>query len=305
MDNRTWWTPTVVGILWVLLGTLLFSIVFASGKMLPQVPVAQLMLLRLGTGFVVVFAIVVAQGGGALRPSGTHPAFHFLRTATGTTGAFCAIYAAANMPIADATAVSLTEGMFVVVLAVLLLKERVGAWHWLAAATCAFGAFVVVQGTRNGSSGIGIDPMAGMALLGALLMAAETIFLKILAMRERRLTTMLYVHGLATLFWAIPAWLLWQPLDIGTLGVCMALGLVGLAGQYSNLRGFRLADAAILGPIGYSWIIFAAALGVFAFGEVPGPATAVGATLIVAGGVALARLPQAAPRSCSDSKPAN
>ena len=301
MDYRAWWSPTVVGILWVLLGTLLFSVVFASGKMLPQVPVAQLMVLRLGTGFVVVLAIVVAQGGGALRPSGTHPALHVLRTATGTSGAFCAIYAAANMPIADATAVGLTEGMFVLVLAVLLLKERVGARHWLAAATCAVGAFVVVQGTRAGASGIAMDPMAGVALLGALLMAAETIFLKILAMRERRLTTMLYVHGLATVLWTVPAWLLWQPLDIGALGACMALGLVGLGGQYSNLRGFRLADAAILGPIGYSWILFAAGLGFVAFGEVPGLATAVGSALIVAGGIALARLPSAAPQCRSDS----
>ena len=298
MDNRAWGTPKVAGILWVLLGTLLFSIVFASGKMLPQVPVAQLMFLRLGTGFIVVLAIVVTQGGGALRPSGTQMAVHVLRTATGTSGAFCAIYAAANMPIADATAVGLTEGMFVVVLAVLLLKERVGAWHWLAAAMCAFGAFVVVRGTHNGSPGIDMAPMAGVALLGAALMAAETIFLKILAMRERRLTTMLYVHGLATVLWAAPAWLLWQPLDIATLGACMALGLVGLAGQYSNLRGFGLADAAILGPIGYSWIIFAAVLGFLAFGEVPGLATAIGSALIVAGGVALARLPSVAPRSC-------
>ncbi|WP_346897489.1 hypothetical protein [uncultured Roseibium sp.] len=61
-----------------------------------------------------------------------------------------------------------------------------------------------------------------------------------------------------------------------------ALGPVAILGQTFNIEAYRRADAATLAPVGYAWVLTAAA-----FGEVPTLKAAFGALLIVAGGLVL------------------
>ena len=70
--------------------------------------------------------------------------------------------------------------------------------------------------------------------------------------------------------------------------IYMALGPLGVFAQYCTIRGYGMADISIVGPVDYSWLIFASLIGFFAFGEVPTWAVAGGAALIAAGGVVLA-----------------
>jgi hypothetical protein len=66
------------------------------------------------------------------------------------------------------------------------------------------------------------------------------------------------------------------------------------AGQFHQRSGldlpFRLAAVSVLGPVSYSWIVFAAILGFVLFGEVPDDGTILGAVIIVIGGIRLALL---------------
>jgi drug/metabolite transporter (DMT)-like permease len=170
----------------------------------------------------------------------------------------------------------------------------VSGLHWLAALACAGGALIVARGGSHGS-GVGavtIAPAAWIALLGALLIASETVLLKVLSSRESAWTVLLHVNFFAALLLAGPALSTWQPMGWAQLGALGLLGPLALSGQYCNIRGYRLADAAFLAPYGYSWILFAAVIGWIAFGELPGATTLWGSVLIVAGGVALARLPE-------------
>src|SRR3546814_6516984 len=74
------------------------------------------------------------------------------------------------MPLADAAALKLLQGVFVMILAVLLLRERVSAGQALAAALCLGGAFVIVTGTAGRISADSLLA-AGAAPLVALLAA--------------------------------------------------------------------------------------------------------------------------------------
>jgi len=66
------------------------------------------------------------------------------------------------------------------------------------------------------------------------------------------------------------------------------LGLVGLAGQNCFIRAYRAAEASFVAPFEYVRILTAAAVGYFAFAEIPDIWTGVGASIIAASTLYLA-----------------
>ncbi|WP_162912887.1 DMT family transporter [Rhodospirillaceae bacterium SYSU D60014] len=279
--------------LWALAGTFLFSLVFASGKLTGgAIPALQIIFIRYLSGFAAISAAALVRGRIRGAIDSRRRPLHLLRGICGAGGGICAIHAATRLPLADATAIGLTAGMLAMILAVAILRERVSGLHWVAALACASGALIVAQGGSRGSGvgAVAITPAAWIALLGALLIASETVLLKVLSSRESAWTVLLHVNFFAALLLVGPALSIWQPMGWAQLGALGLLGPLALSGQYCNIRGYRLADAAFLAPYGYSWILFAAVIGWIAFGELPAATTLWGAVLIVAGGVALARL---------------
>ena len=66
------------------------------------------------------------------------------------------------------------------------------------------------------------------------------------------------------------------------------LSLVGLIGGIAQLvmtNAFRLADVSIVAPFDYTHIIWAALLGFFIWGEVPGNTIWLGAAIVMASGI--------------------
>ena len=281
------------GILWVLTQTAMFAFIFTAGKILDgSVHAIQIMFIRYLSGFVTM--LIVAQvHGGVLRYRSPRPWRHVLRAGFGACGGASAFYAATYMPIADAAAIGLLKGMLIVVLAVLLLREVVTGRHWLAATICAAGGFVVIWGKGAGLNFGDFGMAAGVAVLGAVAMALEAICIRVLATSEQPITLTMYVSGVGALILLLPAILVWQMPSWPALLFLVGLGPIAVLGQYFNVRGYQVATASLLAPIGYSNVVFAAIWGYLLFAEVPGPMTWIGSALIVAGGIWLSRLPAA------------
>ena len=279
--------------LWVLAGALAFSVVYASGKLAGgMVPALVIVWVRYLSGFVTISAVSLVRHG-SLRPGFASRKLwlHALRACCGIGGLGCAVYASTAMPLADAAALKLLQGVFVMVLAVLLLRERVSAWQALAAAICLGGAFVIVTGTAGirlaSLLASGAAPL--VAIAAAFLVACETILIKHLARTESALSMLFLVNGFASLIMSAALPWLWVPVTPLEIGPLFLLGPLAIAGQMCNIRGFRLADAAWLAPFGYSSVVFAALLGWVFFAHLPGLATLAGTALIVAGGLLLIR----------------
>ncbi len=280
--------------LWVLGAALAFSLLYASGKLTGGlVPAIQIVFIRYVSGFVTVGGIAAARRippRSILNTGRRH--LHFIRALCGVGGGACSIYGATHMPLADASALALLQGVFVMALAVLLLRERVSLMQMLAAALCLAGAFVIVRGNApeaaaGFSFSIGIAPVAMIA--GAFLTACEVILIKVLSRHESALSMLLHVNGFAALLLVLPMLALWQPAPAWELAALCLLGPMAIAGQMCNVQAYRLADAAWLAPFGYSSLVFAALIGWIGFGDLPTLATLLGAALIVAGGLLLIR----------------
>ena len=287
----------IKGILLALVGTALFAPIFAAGKFAGgEIPAIAIVLMRYLGGFLTVGTVIISSRTPLSSLKSPRPHLHFLRAIFGIGGAAGTIHAAINMPIADATAIGLTKGLMVVALAAVILRERVTPAHWFAGTLCALGAYVVISGSLS-LGNLGFNQIEGImaALAGALFIAFEALTIKILARSENALGVLLYVNGFATLILLALVFFVLQDAEIGLMSLApfIILGPLAILGQFCNIKAYRLTDVAILGPVNYSWIIFATLIGVFVFDEVPDSRFFIGAALILLGGVGLMRLPSA------------
>ena len=282
--------PKLEAALWALIGCFVFSLVYASGKLSGGlVPAIQIMWLRYCSGFLTVSGIAVVRRESLRQLLETRKRhMHVLRACCGVGGGTFSIYGATHMPLADASALGLLQGVFTTILAVLLLGERVRLYQIVAGLLCLGGAFVIVRGEHAG--GIRFSGLAPYAvMLGALLIAFEVILIKLLSRGESLLSMVLHVNGIAALLFALPVLWLWQDAPWPVLGALCLLGPMAIVGQMCNVRAYRIADASFLAPFGYSIVAFSALIGWVAFNDLPSLATWAGTALIVTGGLVLLR----------------
>jgi len=283
-------------ILWVLASTAIWTLIFAAAKFADAFAISsggsamgvfQITLLRY-LGALAGLAVLVALRGGLRAHRSRQLLTHLLRAFCGTGAAVAITWASARMPIADATAFAMLYGVALVLLGVVFLGERLGRAHGLAVGVSVAGAAAVLlaQGAFRGALPVG---PALVALASAGLMAVEGLLIRVLGRAEPAPTVMLHVGVFGLLLMLVPAWLTWQPVGWGAMLACLALGPAGLLGQYATIRGYREALLSVVGPVDYSWLVFAMLLGWLVFAEPPALATLAGSALILAGGVMLVR----------------
>ncbi len=192
------------------------------------------------------------------------------------------------LPLAYVTAISFSKPLFITVLAVLFLGERLRLRRSIAALVGFLGVLVMVNPTALGP--IGATPLAALAALAvAMVMAVGVIQVKKLAETEHPNTIIFYTNLAVMLMSGVPTLLFWVPPDGAQWALLLLLGLVGLAAQTCFIRAYRAADASFVAPFEYVRILTAALAGYLFFDEVPDQWTVLGALLITASTLYIAR----------------
>lgn len=283
-------TPLAVGL--ILCGVILFTPVFAAGKVSAGLlPALVLVWLRYLGGALTIGAYTAVKGLPEEGWKSPQWKLHLLRAGLGTSALGCIIYASSRLPVADAAAIGLTKGFIAIALAGLLLRETILVRHWVAGVFSAIGAYLVVRSSA-GVASLAVDwSLDGIAaaLFGAFFIACEALMIKILARRESAVLVLGYVNTFAALIMTLPV--LWiaesDGIDWAFAAPFLALGPIAIIGQTFNIEAYRRADAATLAPIGYSWVLTAAAFGYLFYGEIPTVEASFGAGLIVLGGLVM------------------
>ena len=277
---------------WALVAVALFSFIYISGKLTGGTASAfQIILLRYISGLVTVTLLLCFHRTEWQSIATKQLHVHFFRAASGGGSGVAAIYAAANMPVADATAIGLLDGIFAVLLGILILQEVVSYRQWVAAFLCLLGAAIVVFG--KGAT-LHLDPSMSLpataALIGAILVAIESVLIKMLVKSENTLTVLFYVNLFGMILFALPGLWFWHALTAIQVLTFIALGPIAIIAQACNIMAFRIADVSVIGPVRYSWIIFGSLFGVLFFNEQPNFSTYAGGTLILVSGAWLATM---------------
>src|SRR5690606_23111586 len=269
------------GALWMLLAGAVFTAQGALVKLLgTRLDSFQIAFFRCAVGLLTIAPFIVgpylAQGATALFMTG-RPWMHLARGLVGVAGLFCGFYAVTHLPLADATAISFTKPLFMIVLAVLFLGERFRWRRWSATAIGFIGVLIIMRpGTAS------FDPAALVALLGSLFVADVVVLVKKLATTERNVTILFYFAVITTIVSAGPALLVWQDPSGAELVLLALVGIAATLGQACSLRAYRAGEATAVMPFDYARLVFAAAYGYLFFAEVPDIWTYVGAAILVA-----------------------
>ncbi len=237
-------------------------------------PVWELVTLR--TLFALMFLTPVLYRAGPSVLLTTRPGAHLLRSALGMGGLVCFFFSVIHLDLALATTLGFTRALFVIVLAVIFLAEKI-RWRRTAATVVGFTGVILCIDPVGGS----FDPWTLCALAFALFAAGVTTMVKRLTRTESNLTIVVWTYISMAAMAAIPAWLTWQTPTQFELLLIVFLGITSAAGQTCMVAGLRAGEATAVTPFEYSRLLFASVFGFFLFQEVPGINTWLGAAIII------------------------
>jgi drug/metabolite transporter (DMT)-like permease len=123
----------------------------------------------------------------------------------------------------------------------------------------------------------------------ALGISVTVVLVKRLPPSESQVTMLTYFCLISLAMTALPAALVWRPPTATEALLLAVIGTLGIASQSLMIRAFRAGEASFVAPFEYSRLLFAAALGFFLFAEAPDPWSYLGAAIIIAATLYLAR----------------
>ena len=282
-------SPNHRGALWMIGASFGFTVNSAMVKTLvgPHetlggLDVFQVAFARALFSFALVVPFLLRAGPTALRTR--HPFLHGIRAFAGAAAMVCGFYAVGHLQLADFTALSFTQPLFVTLLAVVLLGEVVRWRRWLATAVGFAGVLIMV---RPGAGAF--DPAALVALASVAGIAVAVCMVKRLPAGESHATMLAYFCLMSLAITALPALVYWTPPSLEQWLLLAGVGSLGVVSQAMIIRAYSAGEASFVAPFDYLKLILAGAIGFLVFGEVPGPWTMLGAAVIVAAALYIAR----------------
>jgi len=270
-------------VLAILGAAILFAGAAACVKTLDgAVPLAQVVLFRSLFAFPVLLPLLRQAGGwGALATP--NPMGHVWRTLFGLIGMAGAFYGYASMPLATVTALGFTMPLFLTLLAVPLLRERVG-WRRGSAVVVGFaGVLLMVRP-------FGAD---AAALLPSLIVLAAALSWALAMITIRRMgeagesgvsIVMWFAIGssIVALVWSLPGWV-WP--DATQWALLLGIGLVSALAQLLMTEAYRAGEPTLVAPFEYSGIIWTTLLGAIIWAEAPDRWDGIGILILVGSGL--------------------
>lgn len=283
----------------VFAGTAVYALIFASAKLSDGlVSVAGILWLRYA-GAVMTLVMIAAVKRKALASfRSKNKRLHFLRAIFAVLGVGLVIAASAEMPVMDASAISMFYIVILVVLGATVMRESVNVRTVSGMATSTVGAVIVVRsGGAFSTLDISYIVPALVALLAAVFMAAEGLLLKITSRSDCPDAALLHLNGFALLLTTVPCALLWSPAPPLTVLGLLLLGPLAVAAQHLALSGYRQAPLSVVAPIDYGLLLSSGLIGILLLDERPTSGTVLGSAVIVAGGImiAMTRSPERLP----------
>jgi drug/metabolite transporter (DMT)-like permease len=179
-----------------------------------------------------------------------------------------------------------TAPMFLTVLAMLFLGERIHHYRWTALAVGFVGVLVMI-GPHLSFDGGGTLGVA-LSLAAAVSSAMAMMFLRSMSGGGEHAITITFYFSLTTMvcaaITALWGWPAPTPLQWMIIGLA---GLFGVFGQLLMTYSYHYAEASTIAPLDYTNLLMAVGYGYYLFDEVPGLSTWLGAPLVIAAGLVI------------------
>ncbi|MDA7830590.1 DMT family transporter [Candidatus Pelagibacter sp.] len=201
---------------------------------------------------------------------------HIFRCLMGLMALIAIVVALRELPLAVVVSLSYAAPLFITVLSIFLLSEKVGIFRWLAVLIGFVGVIIIAEPGFKGMNYLYFLP-----LIFCVGMAFVTITIRKLSTTEPIwlisifFTITISIAGLAT----IPmGWIMPNFQDF------ILLALIGVTGGSANLfltQSYKLSEVSLVAPLKYLALVFAIFFGYFIWNEIPTIKTLIGASLVV------------------------
>jgi drug/metabolite transporter (DMT)-like permease len=273
------------GIAWMVLGMTAFigndAMIKAVGERLPA---AQMLVVR-GVMAITLIVLVARHLGALSRIRDILDRWVLLRASFEGLGTFLYLAALFHLPLGNVTAINQSSPLFVAVLAMLFLKERVGTARWLAIATGFAGVLLVIQPGLAGFNGY-----AWLCLIATLIYAFRDLLTRKVPPATPSILITLATAGVVWLMagavLAVQGWTPMQARDVGLLAIASVLLSTG---YYASIAAMRHAELSVVAPFRYVGLLWAVLLGWVVWGDIPNPLAWAGIALLIAAGLAMIR----------------
>ncbi|WP_353471810.1 DMT family transporter [Salipiger sp. H15] len=276
----------VRGILFMVVTGLCFVGVTVTVKILGgRVPAAESAFLRYFFGL--VFLIPAWNQLRALRMTRRQWSLSAVRGAAQTLGVICWFFAMSRIPLAEVTAMNYLTPIYVTVLAVFVLRERLAMRRILAIVAALGGALLILRpGFRELDPGhfamLGTSLMFAISYLIAKIITDELSPAIALALLSISVTLGLLPFALAV--WVWPSW--------GDVAILMTTAAFATAGHYAMVLAFASAPVTVTQPVTFLQLVWSVAIGALFFAEPVDPFV-VGGGLVIIGSVLFITLREA------------
>lgn len=267
-------------------------------------PLHQTVFIRSSVGISLSLVLLYFEGGVSLLRT-RHPVLHIIRCLMVVASNMMFFVALAAAPLADVTALFFAAPLFITVLSIPILGEKVGPFR-LSAVAVGFAGVVVMQRPWDGGDSLQADRIVlFLPVLAALAYAINQLMTRKLGATTKASALAVYIQAMFIVVslgfffvagdgrfaegvdnpslnfllraWTWPAqgdWVFFVALGLnsGVIGYCLA-------------QAYRLADAATVAPFEYVGLPMAVFWGWLIWSEIPDPVIWLGMGLIIGSGL--------------------
>ena len=269
-------TKNQIGVLYMVVSVICFSIMDICVKWLDYYPVGQVLFLRFFIGFIPIFFIIPKDKTSSFYKT-DRPALHAFRAISGAIAIIALFYGLRELPLADVVSLTFGGPIFVTIASIFFLSEKVGVKRWSAVFLGFIGMLLIVQPAFVDLNYYYMSP-----IIFCIFFACVAISVRSLSQTEANYTIAFYFTSLCTVIGLSSIYFVdWiMPSKIDFL-IFIILGLCGSVGNLLLTHSYRLAEASLVTPIKYLSLIFAIIFGFFIWSEIPKILTILGATLVI------------------------
>jgi drug/metabolite transporter (DMT)-like permease len=274
-DERT---ARLAGIGLMLLSVFMFSFGDALGKFIVATySVGQLLVLRACAALLVLAPMAWRQRHAFA--SIERPRLQLFRVVLSTLEVAAFFLATVYLPLADVVTYYLACPIFVTALSALVLREPVGWRRWSAVLTGFVGVLIALRPSALSYSWPALIALCGSLCFAVLMLITRSLRATpdILMATSQFAGTFLLGAFLSPIGWVTPT--------PKSLVMFAAAGVISVCALLCVNRSLKLAPASVVVPYQYTMILWAVMFGIVVFGDVPSPATVLGAAIIIGAGL--------------------
>jgi drug/metabolite transporter (DMT)-like permease len=226
----------------------------------------------------------LAWGGrlAELKPVRALP--HLVRGLLGVVMLGTFVFSLRGQSMADVYSIYMAAPLLIVMLAALLLGERVDLGRWLAILVGLAGVIVILQPT-----GTGLGWLAGVAaVISALCYALGVILARVMTRTERSSTMVFSFLLVVAVVCTALSWSDWVTIQAAHWPWIAAVGVLGTIGQHGITDAFRHAPASTVAPIEYTALLWGLGIDWVFWSDSPSATMLAGAALVIGAGLYVA-----------------